>query len=98
MKGIKLFDVTSESVVRSIPTAHEDFVRSVDVLQADPYHVLTGSYDKTIKLFDFRAQDQLPVQTFTLEDPVEGLVSVPQTNQFVSVQGTQTVLWDLRLS
>ena len=53
---IKQFDITAESVTRSIHAAHSDYIRALRPFQNEDYHILTGGYDGYVRLFDFRAE------------------------------------------
>lgn len=55
-KIIRQFDIAGNSVVHSFPNAHEDYIRCLGYLGDN--HIVSGSYDSTIKVFDFRVHKQ----------------------------------------
>ncbi|EPQ52598.1 WD40 repeat-like protein [Gloeophyllum trabeum ATCC 11539] len=54
-EGAEGVDSASGCAIRSFDNIHEDKIQSVQWNQADPTVLLTGSYDRTVKVFDSRA-------------------------------------------
>ncbi|KZT19043.1 transducin family protein/WD-40 repeat family protein [Neolentinus lepideus HHB14362 ss-1] len=50
-------DSASGCAIRSFDGIHDDKIQAVQWNQADPTVLLTGSYDRTVKVFDSRAPD-----------------------------------------
>lgn len=60
IKNIRLFDVAGGLIVRTLPNAHTDFIRSVKTLPNISNTVLSGSYDFKINIFDFNSNTNTP--------------------------------------
>lgn len=57
---IRLFDVAAGSVVHSYDRPHNDYIKCIKGLENN--HLLSGSYDGYIKLFDFRVHEVAQMQ------------------------------------
>ncbi|CAD8088617.1 unnamed protein product [Paramecium sonneborni] len=91
---IKLFDIPNDTVIRSIPNAHNDFIRCIVGYEEE--QLLSSSYDKTIKLFDLRSSTNDPIRSYFTNHPVETLLILPNKLNFISAQDQFTTLWDFR--
>lgn len=57
---LRLFDFPSESILRTIPNAHNDFIRKIVTVPNLDNTILSSSYDFNVKLFDFKNDDDKP--------------------------------------
>lgn len=57
--NISFLDFASGQVAHSLKKVHNDFIRTIQPFQDSTSVVLSGSYDKTIKVFDIREQHKL---------------------------------------
>ena len=68
-KVINFFDYVRGKVATRMDKTHEDFVRTVRCMKTNSSTFLSGSFDKTIKLWDTRAEEKLQY-TYLHEDEV----------------------------
>ncbi|OZJ02132.1 hypothetical protein BZG36_04583 [Bifiguratus adelaidae] len=91
-KIVKVWDIPSETAITTFRD-HTDYIRSGSISPDDPNLILSGSYDRSIKLFDLRANSC--VMTMDHHDPVEDLLMFPGGGVVVSAGGTNIKVWDL---
>ncbi|EGR27969.1 U3 small nucleolar protein, putative [Ichthyophthirius multifiliis] len=94
--NVKLFDVAANSIIRTLPEAHTDYIRSISYIPNTDKNILTSSYDGSIHLFDFNDKSKKPQLQFNHELPVEEITISPSGFSFCSVGGTNTNIWDIR--
>ncbi|CAD8079333.1 unnamed protein product [Paramecium primaurelia] len=91
---IKLFDIPNDMVIRSIPNAHNDFIRCIAGYEEQ--QLLSSSYDKSIKLYDLRSSSNDPIKSYLTNYPIESILILPNKLNFISAQDQFTTLWDFR--
>lgn len=97
--SVRLWDIPSNSAVKSWENVHNDYVRCSAVSRTNNNLAITGSYDHTLKVWDFRTKD--PVMSIThFEDsgrslPVESVLLYPGDTMAISAAGNQIKVWDL---
>ena len=64
------YDYARSRVMNSIFDAHDDFIRAVSHFQGNQSTIVTGSLDKTCKLFDIRANAKKEQALFTHGEPI----------------------------
>lgn len=71
----------------------KDYVRAGAVSPVSPTVVVSGSYDKKLRLFDTRTQSEA---VFTVDHghPVESVIFLPSGGIFISSGGTEIRVWD----
>lgn len=79
-KHVKLWDISDASLLQDIGsddsiTPHNDYVRCGCVIEMNPFLVVSGSYDHTVKVWDTRTKSLQPVHNFTHNQPVEAITS-----------------------
>lgn len=91
-KTVKIWDVASESETIEF-SSHEDYVRAGAVSPVSPTIVLSGSYDRKVRLFDSRTNAEA---VFTLDHghPVESVLFLPSGGILLSAGGTEIRVWD----
>ncbi|XP_014272973.1 U3 small nucleolar RNA-associated protein 15 homolog [Halyomorpha halys] len=91
-KTVKLWDIASESETIEF-SSHEDYVRAGAISPVSPTIVLSGSYDRKVRLFDSRTNAEA---VFTLDHghPVESVLFLPSGGIFISAGGTEIRVWD----
>lgn len=85
-KVINLFDYVRGKVSTRLEKCHEDFVRVVRMMKSNPSTLLSGGFDKVVKLWDVRAEEKLQYQ-YLHEDEVQDLQLYEDDNKMVSVSG-----------
>ncbi|XP_012281749.1 U3 small nucleolar RNA-associated protein 15 homolog [Orussus abietinus] len=90
-KTVALWDIATEKQLCSF-TGHNDYIRAGAVSPASPDIVLSGSYDKTVQMYDTRTNKSL--FTVNHEAPVESLLFLPSGGIFLSAGGTEVKVWD----
>jgi len=93
---VKLYDISTRSIVRDFIGLHDDYIRSIRVLNENQNLLLVGSYDKKVSLLDLRILEQKAVQTFEHQFPVEDMDVFSDNNRFVTAAGTTVAIWDVR--
>uniref|UniRef100_A0A0A9Z7V6 U3 small nucleolar RNA-associated protein 15 homolog n=3 Tax=Lygus hesperus TaxID=30085 RepID=A0A0A9Z7V6_LYGHE len=91
-KTVKVWDIAQETEVYSF-NAHDDYVRAGAVSPVSPTTLLSGGYDKKIKMFDTRTSSE-PIFTVDHGSPVECLIFLPSGGIFISGGGTELRVWD----
>jgi len=91
-KTVALWDVPSENKLHTF-TGHEDYVRAGAVSPVSPTTVLSGCYDRQVRMFDARTSSD-PVFTVDHGAPVESVLFLPSGGIFVSAGGTEVRVWD----
>lgn len=90
-KTVRLWDIPSEKAV-SVFSEHQDYVRAGAVSPASPDILLSGSYDRTVKMYDTRTNT--PVLSVDHGAPVESILFLPSGGIFLSAGGTEIRVWD----
>uniref|UniRef100_A0A0V0G9H3 U3 small nucleolar RNA-associated protein 15 homolog n=1 Tax=Triatoma dimidiata TaxID=72491 RepID=A0A0V0G9H3_TRIDM len=91
-KTVKIWDIPTETKITEF-TDHEDYVRAGATSPVSPTTVISGSYDKTLKLYDSRISSS-PVFTVNHGHPVESVLFLPSGGIFISAGGTELRVWD----
>lgn len=91
-KTVAIWDVPSETKLTTF-TGHEDYVRAGAVSYVSPTTLISGCYDKTVRMFDSRTSTE-PVFTVDHGSPVESVIFFPSGGIFVSAGGTEVRVWD----
>lgn len=68
------------TIVRTLPNAHQDFIRSIQCLPNTGNSILSSSYDFKINLFDFNANTNTPSMVFDHGAPVEDISIISKNN------------------
>ncbi|KAJ1526723.1 hypothetical protein ONE63_008303 [Megalurothrips usitatus] len=90
-KTVRLWDIPSEKQV-SIFSDHQDYVRAGAVNPSSPDILLSGSYDRFVRMYDTRTNGQ--VLRVDHEAPVESILFLPSGGIFLSAGGTEIRVWD----
>ncbi|XP_034243602.1 U3 small nucleolar RNA-associated protein 15 homolog [Thrips palmi] len=90
-KTVCLWDIPSEKEV-SIFSGHQDYVRAGAVTPSTPDALLSGSYDRSVKMYDTRTKSQ--VMSVDHGAPVESVLFLPSGGIFLSAGGTEIRVWD----
>ncbi|KAK9506251.1 hypothetical protein O3M35_008220 [Rhynocoris fuscipes] len=91
-KTVKLWDIPTETLLNEF-ISHEDYVRAGATSPVSPTTFVSGSYDKTLKLYDWRSSTS-PVFTVNHGQPVESVIFLPSGGIFISAGGTELRVWD----
>lgn len=83
-QSVSYMDYAVGRVLHRIGKAHTDFVRSVQSFESSSDTLMTGSYDKTVKIFDVREQGAAKL-VFKNEVEVEDLKLYNGDVSFVTV-------------
>lgn len=89
---VRQFDLAAEQEVCNLD-GHGDYVRCGAVSQHSPHLFLTGSYDRTVQLWDMRAGKS--VFTMPHDDPVESVLFFPSGACIASAGGCSIKIWDV---
>lgn len=90
-KTVKIWDIPTEKNLITY-TGHTDYIRAGTTCPAVPDIVLSGSYDRKVKMFDTRTEKE--VLTVDHGSPVESLLFLPAGGIFLSAGGTEIKIWD----
>lgn len=90
-KSVKLWDIPTETCVNTY-TNHDDYVRAGAVCLSLPNLILSGSYDRTVKLYDSRTNSS--VIDVNHGSPIESVLFLPTGGIFISAGGTEIKVWD----
>ncbi|KAI5736769.1 hypothetical protein M8J76_006865 [Diaphorina citri] len=91
-KVVALWDIPSESQMSTF-TNHTDYVRAGTVSPVSSDIVISGSYDKTVNVYDTRSPD--PVMSVNHGSPVESVLCLPSGGIFVTGGGLDVCIWDM---
>eukprot|EP00727_Mastigamoeba_balamuthi_P008867 m51a1_g4602 putative U3 small nucleolar RNA-associated protein (506) ;mRNA; r:232038-233748 len=86
------WDISTSQNTLSL-SAHTDHIRAVEGNPSSENVWATGSYDRTVRLWDARARSA--VMTLDHGSPVEALVFFPAGNALVSAGGPYLRVWDI---
>lgn len=90
-KSVRIWDISSQQTVNEYKE-HQDYIRAGCTSPVSPNIILSGSYDKTAKLYDTRSG----MVTFQVDHghPVEALLFLPTGGIFLTAGGTEIKVWD----
>ncbi|XP_014244420.1 U3 small nucleolar RNA-associated protein 15 homolog [Cimex lectularius] len=91
-KTVRVWDIPCEEQIFQCD-AHDDYVRAGAVSPVSPTVLLSGSYDKKLRMFDTRTKSE-PVFTVDHGYPVESVIFLPSGGIFISAGGTELRVWD----
>jgi WD40 repeat protein len=89
---VNIWELSSMDPITTID-AHSDYVKRVRYLNADT--LVTSSYDKTVKLWDARAEDSVSEMKYKVDEPIEDFTFVSDTMLGIA-NGSFISLWDIR--
>lgn len=81
-KTTAIWDIPTEKQLITFDGLHTDYIRAGAVSPVSPNIVLSGSYDKTVKMYDIR--QERAVFTVNHDAPVESLLFLPSGGIFLS--------------
>jgi U3 small nucleolar RNA-associated protein 15 len=92
---VKLWDIPSQTAITTL-YGHTDYVRAGQISPANPNHILTGSYDSTVRLFDARTGEcEITMGTGSTTMPVEQVLMFPSGTLAISSAGPILRVWDI---
>lgn len=80
-KTVRIWDIPTEKTIVTF-SGHTDYIRAGAVSSAVPDVVLSGGYDKMVKLYDTRNDQE--VITVNHGSPVESVLFMPSGTVFLS--------------
>ncbi|PUZ69137.1 hypothetical protein GQ55_2G085900 [Panicum hallii var. hallii] len=89
------WDVPSETPVFSVPAAHRDYIRGGAASPADHNLFATGSYDRSVKLWDARTGNTGPSLSFSHGELVESVLFLPSGGLLATAGGNVVKIWDV---
>jgi U3 small nucleolar RNA-associated protein 15 len=89
------WDVPSETPVFTVPAAHRDYIRGGAASPADHNLFATGSYDRTVKLWDARTGNTGPSLSFSHGELVESVLFLPSGGLLATAGGNVVKIWDV---
>jgi U3 small nucleolar RNA-associated protein 15 len=95
-RSIKVWDLATQDILWNCTSAHEDYVRCSASSPISPDVFATGSYDHTVKLWDYRQKST--ISTFTHGHPVESCFINTSSTMLISAGGNNVKIWDLMQS
>ncbi|XP_052899299.1 U3 small nucleolar RNA-associated protein 15 homolog [Anopheles moucheti] len=90
-RTVRYWDIATENHVHTF-TGHEDYIRAGCTSPISPNIILSGGYDRKIRMYDTRVKDT--VMTVDHGQPVESLVFLPSGGIFISAGGTSVNVYD----
>uniref|UniRef100_A0AAG5CUH9 U3 small nucleolar RNA-associated protein 15 homolog n=1 Tax=Anopheles atroparvus TaxID=41427 RepID=A0AAG5CUH9_ANOAO len=88
---VRYWDIATEKHLHTF-SEHEDYVRAGCTSPVSPNIIVSGGYDRTIRMYDTRAKEC--VMTVNHGSPVESLVFLPSGGIFISAGGTSVNVYD----
>lgn len=95
-KTVKLWDIPTEKVIQSYEE-HQDYIRAGCTSPISPNILVSGGYDKMIKVIDTRIgglQEKSVIYEMSHDRPIESLLWLPTGSIFMSAGGTSIKVWD----
>ncbi|XP_062188294.1 protein SLOW WALKER 1-like [Phragmites australis] len=89
------WDVPSEKPVFTVPAAHRDYIRGGAASPADHNLFATGSYDRSVKLWDARTGNTGPSLSFSHGGLVESVLFLPSGGLLATAGGNVVKIWDV---
>ncbi|KAL6839053.1 hypothetical protein ACP4OV_031107 [Aristida adscensionis] len=89
------WDVPSETPLFTVPAAHRDYIRGGAASPADPNIFATGSYDRTVRLWDARTGTSGPSLSFSHGELVESVLFLPSGGLLATAGGSVVKIWDV---
>ena len=90
-----IYELASKTPVREYKKSHSDYIKSVRFANCDS--VLTGGFDKKIKLWDIRENSTNPVMEFDNGNICNDIhILGNNTNYFIANADNELVLYDIR--
>ncbi|XP_034938948.1 U3 small nucleolar RNA-associated protein 15 homolog [Chelonus insularis] len=90
-KTTALWDIPTEKQLITYAD-HTDYIRAGAISPISPDIFVSGSYDKTIKMYDTRTNKS--TLSVNHEAPVESVIFLPSGGIFISAGGTEMRVWD----
>uniref|UniRef100_A0A182R0F6 U3 small nucleolar RNA-associated protein 15 homolog n=1 Tax=Anopheles farauti TaxID=69004 RepID=A0A182R0F6_9DIPT len=90
-RTVGYWDIATETQLDTF-TGHEDYIRAGCTSPISPNIILSGGYDRKIRMFDTRVKDC--VMTVDHGLPVESVVFLPSGGIFISAAGTSVNVYD----
>lgn len=91
---VKYWDVSTESQVVEF-RRHKDYVRCGDGSPESLGIFVTGSYDRTVRLWDVRVGSKDSVMEFNHGNPVEDVIFLPSGALIATASGNCVKIWDV---
>ncbi|GJN31569.1 hypothetical protein PR202_gb19983 [Eleusine coracana subsp. coracana] len=89
------WDVPSETPVFTVPAAHRDYIRGGAASPVDHNLFATGSYDRTVKLWDARTGNTGASLSFSHGELVESVLFLPSGGLLATAGGNVVKIWDV---
>uniref|UniRef100_A0A182VRG6 U3 small nucleolar RNA-associated protein 15 homolog n=1 Tax=Anopheles minimus TaxID=112268 RepID=A0A182VRG6_9DIPT len=90
-RTVGYWDIATENHLHTF-TGHEDYIRAGCTSPISPNIILSGGYDRKIRMYDTRIKDC--VMTVDHGQPVESMVFLPSGGIFISAGGTSVNVYD----
>ncbi|XP_320954.5 U3 small nucleolar RNA-associated protein 15 homolog [Anopheles gambiae] len=90
-RTVGYWDIATENHLHTF-TGHEDYIRAGCTSPVSPNIILSGGYDRKIRMYDTRVKEC--VMTVDHGQPVESLVFLPSGGIFISAGGTSVNVYD----
>lgn len=94
--SIRLWDLQANDSLFEAASAHTDSIREALFADKEEKTLISGGYDRMLKLWDVRQSDPL-VATKELDQPLEALCVGETSDQIISAYGNSCSVWDLRM-
>lgn len=95
-RTVKLWDIPAEKVIQTY-SEHEDYIRAGCTSPVSPNIIVSGGYDKMIKVYDSRIgglNEKNVIFEVNHGSPIESLLFLPAGGIFLSAGGTDIKVWD----
>lgn len=90
-KTVKVWDIPTEKALHTF-SDHQDYIRAGCVSPVSSNLILSGGYDKIVKMYDTRTGGS--VMEVTHGSPVESMLMLPTGGIFITAGGTEIKVWD----
>ncbi|KAF0274517.1 hypothetical protein FOG51_00535 [Hanseniaspora uvarum] len=91
---VKVYDLSNSYSPLNVISGSDDYVRSLDFLPDNPNVLITGSYDKKVRMYDMRTNTGKPILKFDQGASVEDIVAI-NSQTIVSCGGNGFKCWDI---
>lgn len=92
-RTVKLWDVGTEKMLHTF-RGHTDYVRAGATNPISPHTMISGGYDRVVRMYDTRLGSRGCIMTVDHGSPVEAVLFIPTGGIFITAGGNDIKFWD----